>query len=330
MFLFFASALLSGSIGNLPLENGKVLEDCRLGYRTFGEMNSGKSNVVLFPSWFNGTTENLVRFIGPGGLVDSSKYYVIAVDALGNGVSTSPSNSRTQKGTKFPKITIGDMVAAEHKLVTGLLGIDHLHAVMGVSMGGMQTFQWMVSHPEFMDRAVSIVGTPKMGSKEIFLWLTVAEQMKLGGGQPKSGLLGMLPGLVSPAAFASDEQRKQVSEMLAGGGAAAADSGGGGGGLSSLPLNKNPEDVWKQFEAMLAHDVSKPFGKSMDKAAAAVKAKVMVIVATQDQAVSPDQPLHFADLLKAPVLKLTGACGHKAYDCEKDKIAPEVDKFLGQ
>jgi homoserine O-acetyltransferase len=69
---------------------------------------------------------------------------VILVDALGNGLSSSPSNT-----SNFPDITIHDMVVAEHELLTRKLKISHLYAVMGISMGGMQTFEWLASYPDF-------------------------------------------------------------------------------------------------------------------------------------------------------------------------------------
>src|SRR5262245_49115039 len=92
----FAQELMFADLGEFALESGSLLHDCRIGYRTFGSLNPQKSNAVLFPSWNTGTSQSLARLIGPGKLVDSTKYFVIAVDALGNGVSSSPSNSRQQ------------------------------------------------------------------------------------------------------------------------------------------------------------------------------------------------------------------------------------------
>src|SRR6476469_3052050 len=72
------------TLGDFKLENGETIRDCRIAYRTFGQLNADKSNAVLFPTWFTGTSGQLVEQVGPGKVVDSSKYYVILVDALGD------------------------------------------------------------------------------------------------------------------------------------------------------------------------------------------------------------------------------------------------------
>ena len=116
---------------------------------------------MLVEPWFQGTSGKLARDIGPGGLVDTSKHFAILVDPLGNGVSSSPSNSRRQPAARFPRFSMRDIVASQHQLITEVLGLVHLTAVVGVSMGGMLVFQWVTSYPDFMDKGISIVGSPQ-------------------------------------------------------------------------------------------------------------------------------------------------------------------------
>jgi homoserine O-acetyltransferase/O-succinyltransferase len=114
------------NLGDFKLESGEVLRDCRLGYRTLGQLNADKSNAILFPTWAGGTTERLAGSVGAGKLADSTKYFVILVDALSNGASSSPSNSQLQPHMQFPKITFHDMIATQHELLTKFLHVDHI------------------------------------------------------------------------------------------------------------------------------------------------------------------------------------------------------------
>ena len=149
------------ALGNCKLDSGQEIEGCRLGYRTWGKLNPEGTNAILFPTWFGGTSQDIAGMIGEKGLADPAKYFVIVVDSLGNGISSSPSNSKTQPRMAFPVFTTRDMVRSEYRLVTESLHLKHLHAVMGVSMGGIQAFEWMVDYPDFMEVAIPIVGTPR-------------------------------------------------------------------------------------------------------------------------------------------------------------------------
>ena len=97
--------------------------------------------MVLWPTWFTGSSKQLIALVGRDGYVDPTRFFVILVDALGNGVSSSPSNSSVQPRMDSPVFTIRDMVNSQRRLLTENLGINHIRAVMGISMGGMQAFQ---------------------------------------------------------------------------------------------------------------------------------------------------------------------------------------------
>ena len=144
-------------LGELPLESGEVIKNFTISYVTHGTLNAQKSNAVLMVTAIGGNHHRLDFLIGPGKALDPTKYFIVATDAIGNGLTTSPSNSQEQPRMKFPRFLIRDMVTSQHRLLTEHLGIAHVVAVVGPSMGGMQVLQWGVSHPDFMDSLVAMV-----------------------------------------------------------------------------------------------------------------------------------------------------------------------------
>ncbi len=144
-------------MGDLALESGEVIRDFAISYVTHGTLNAAKSNAILMVTAISGNHHRLDFMIGPGKALDTDKYFIIATDAIGNGLTTSPSTSTAQPRMAFPRFTIRDMVTSQHRLLTGHLGISHVVAVVGPSMGGMQTLQWGVSYPDFMSALVAMV-----------------------------------------------------------------------------------------------------------------------------------------------------------------------------
>ncbi len=156
----------------LTLENGETLGPVTLAYETYGKLNSEKSNAILIvhalsgdahvagyhkgdrkPGWWD-------EMVGPGKAFDSDKYFIICSNVIGGCQgSTGPAsvNSKTGKpyALDFPIITVGDMVAAQERLVDSF-GIEKLLCVAGGSMGGMQVLEWMVSHPERVRSVIPI------------------------------------------------------------------------------------------------------------------------------------------------------------------------------
>jgi homoserine O-acetyltransferase len=144
------------SLGDFPLERGGVIREFVLSYVAHGQMSSARDNVVLALSAIGSTHHRLDAWIGPGRALDTDRYCVVAVDAIGNGLTTSPSTSRSQPLLDFPRFTIRDMVESQRRLVEHL-GVRKLAAVVGASMGGMQALQWAVSHPDAMAAVVAMV-----------------------------------------------------------------------------------------------------------------------------------------------------------------------------
>ena len=139
--------------GDLKLESGEAIKDFSISYVTHGTLNAKKSNAILMVTAISGNHHRLDFMIGPGKALDPDKYFIVCTDAIANGLSTSPSNSKAQPRMSFPKFTIRDMVESQYRLMKEKLGIDHVVAVVGPSMGGMQVLQWGVSHPDLHGRA---------------------------------------------------------------------------------------------------------------------------------------------------------------------------------
>ncbi|MDR6195343.1 alpha/beta fold hydrolase [Siphonobacter sp. SORGH_AS_0500] len=304
------------NLGDFKLENGQVIQDCKVGYRTFGKLNAQKSNAILILTWFGGVSENLKGMASPGSMADSTHFFVITVDAIGNGVSSSPSNSPKQLNDKFPLFTIRDMVNSQHELVAKQLKLPHLYAVMGVSMGGMQSYQWAVSYPDFMDRVVPIVGTPRQSSYDVLFWNLELRTLERGHysreAMKTTGLIHEL-NLLTPE---YSQKKRPLTEAIS--------------YIEGVEKNQdviNPYNWASQIRAMLTQDVTQ--GKSLEETAKAVKAKMMIIVATQDHMVNPASAMEFAKFAKAPLVELTGNCGHLATSCESEKVNAFIRSFYG-
>jgi len=313
-------------LGDFKMQGGDVIQDFRLGYRTLGKLNANRSNAVLWPTWLGGKSEDLLKFVGPGKVVDTTNYFVILVDAIGDGISSSPANSKKQPLMKFPKFSIRDMVESEHRLVTEVLRLPHLRAVMGISMGGMQTFEWVVAYPDFMDLAIPMAGSPQSTSYDKLLWLSQIDAIELdpawNHGNPTGSLtrgltvaeeIGQM-NLTSPeyrvAHTAPKDFDGYMTELRKG--------AGGDGGVAC--------DFIRQREAIIALDIPAELGVSLADAAKKVHARLLVIVSPQDHMVNPTPAREFAAAAGAPVISLDSSCGHISFDCIS--VGPTVAKFL--
>lgn len=150
-------------LGNLVLEMGETLRNAKLLYKTHGKLNDKKDNAILFPHMWSGTSSSMEGFIGAGRPLDPDKYFIILPGMLGNGFSSSPSNTpEPHDRGAFPNVTIGDDVVAQHRLITEHFGITQLQLVLGWSMGAQQTYEWAVRFPDMVKRIAPIAGTAKV------------------------------------------------------------------------------------------------------------------------------------------------------------------------
>jgi len=186
--------ILSGGAGayDLPVEKkifelasyttieGRTIKNVRMGYETYGKLNSQRDNVILILPFFGGNSHAAGRYkpedpfpgywdsiIGPDKALDTNRFFIISFDGLTNPntkdgvtVTTGPAsidpNTGKPYGLNFPTITIRDFVNVEKALIDSL-GVKKVNGVMGASMGGMQAFEWAVAYADEVERIIPVV-----------------------------------------------------------------------------------------------------------------------------------------------------------------------------
>jgi homoserine acetyltransferase/lysophospholipase L1-like esterase len=293
------------SLGDFKLENGAVIKDCKIGYRTYGQPNSAKTNGILFPSWYGGNSKVIEQVVKPWKAVDTSKYFLIVVDALGDGVTSSPSNSVKQHGADFPAFSIRDMVESQYQLLTTQFGITHLHAVMGISMGGFQAFQWAVSHPGFMSHIIPIVATPQPSSYDLVEW-TIMRRIIETDTAFHNGRYTVNPVIATGTMYTqlNSTTPPNIIKTLPRAGVE------GYMRYTQTAKVNDWNDTWYQLKALIAHDIAKTYNGSLAEAAKQVKAKMTIIVEKQDHLCNPQPATEFSKLLPARLIVLNGESGH--------------------
>lgn len=319
--IFAQSKLIVADIGELELESGDTI-NCNIGYRTFGKLNSDSSNVIIYPTWFEGTSEGISNLIEKINFVDTTKYFIIAIDALGNGVSSSPSNYRGKD--RFPEITIRDMVNSQYKFLKKIIGLSHLYGAIGGSMGSMQVLEWAVAYPNFIDKIVAYVSSPKMTSYDL-LWmntqLNMIEELRRQGIN-ESGIKkisNMIAAMIArtPAYVVENINLDNFPEYL-------------------LSFDKEPskiftlDDYLAQLKAMMKHDISKCFDYSLKEAAENIRAKFFIIISETDMMVNPTETKKLASFTNAKTLYLNNNCGHLAVSCEIERCKKEIAEFFNE
>jgi homoserine O-acetyltransferase len=281
------------NIGDLRLESGDTIRSCIVGYRTAGRLDAARTNAVLAVPWFQGTSGQIAAQVGPGKLVDTKRFFVVAVDPIGNGVSSSPCQGRAG-ARRFPAFTMADIVESQYQLLTKVLPIASLRAVVGFSMGGMQVFQWIASHPGFTEKAVSIVGSPQTQPDDRARW-----EAYIGAQEGRSRWRDALRALArcSPRAAIED-------------------------------LRARPDNHIAQARAIIGFDAARSYGGSLEQLAASIRTQLLVAGAWTDREVNPHPAFDVARLAGAEILELDGRCGHQAPSCEQTIVWRVVSDFL--
>ncbi len=157
----------SGSISTFQvpefaLSRGGVLKAAQLTWQRFGELNEDASNLVLLPTYYTGTHADNARLVGPGRVLDPARYCIVIPNMLGNGVSSSPSNTEgSAAGPGFPHVSLVDNVRMQSMMLEEELGVTRVRLVAGWSMGGMQAYQWAALYPDRVEAMLCVCGAAR-------------------------------------------------------------------------------------------------------------------------------------------------------------------------
>jgi len=268
----------SACLGDLALESGDRILDYEQSYVTHGTLDAAKSNAILVCASLTGTHHRLDFLIGPGKALDPARCFIVATDPIGNGLSTSPSNSTRQPHMAFPRFTVRDMVHAQHRLLVEHLGVESLRAVIGASMGGMQALQWAVSHPRLMQAVVAM--TPMARTSpwaasvvQVARACLMADPAWNGSGfdrEPERGwraYAGLMQGLVMRTPAAAEQARIAFDDMVA----------------RQRATRFEAHDYLYQSRAYEAHDVgaTAPFAQTHE-ALASIVARTLILAPPVD------------------------------------------------
>jgi len=162
---------------NYRFRDGEILPRLRIHYSTLGSPHRNAQgqidNAVLVIHWTGADGKTLLSknymeaLFAPGRPLDATRYFLILPDNVGHGQSSKPSDGLK---AAFPKYGYADMVDLQHRLVTEKLGIEHLHAILGMSLGGMNAWQWAEAYPDAMDGIMPVVSMPIPISGRNMLW----------------------------------------------------------------------------------------------------------------------------------------------------------------
>lgn len=326
-------------LGNLVLESGETLRDAKLAYRTFGSLDAEKANAVLVTTWFSGTGKVMQDvYVGAGRALDPERYFIIIVDQLGSGVSSSPQNTPgAQAMAKFPKLSIGDDVRAQHRLLTDHFGIERLALVVGGSMGGQQVYEWAVRYPQMVERAAPIAATARISPQQQVFVETLKEAItsdpRWNGGwygcglDVRDGMDRMARGVAVlgwSAQFYQDERWRSVL------------------GMSSLDdfINgvmkayfepMDPNVLLSEMHKWQRADVSRHTGGDLAKALARISARTMILPISHDQFFPPHECEADCAMVPGALLRVIHSPeGHMGLNGFEPSYMEQVDRHLSE
>jgi len=316
------------NLGDFQLEEGGVIPNCQIAYNT----------AILVTAWYSGTTKIMEDiYIGDNHALDPSKYFIILINQIGGGLSSSPHNSPSPIGmSTFPKVRISDDVRAQHKLITEKFGIEKLALVFGCSMGGQQIWEWSVRYPDMVERAAPVAINARNSDHAIIFTDTLNEAIKSdpswNGGNyknPKDVKVGLfrqarlwaVMGL-NPEFYNREFWRSMnfasVEEFIR-------------GFLETYYEPLDPNDLICMAWKWQRGDVSRNTNGNLKEALSRIKAKTSVVAFSGDMFVPPETLKYERSLVpNSRFYEIDTICGHFALFALEEQYMKQIDKILSE
>lgn len=153
-------------LGDMAVEKGGVIRDARLSWQSHGTLNAARDNMILYPSSYGAQHPDMSWLVGPDGILDPGRWFIVAVDMFSNGLSSGAAET-----PDYPAlVTLADNVRAQHRLVREHFKVERLAAVYGFSMGAMQAYHWAALFPAMVERIMVVCGSARTAEhNKVFL-----------------------------------------------------------------------------------------------------------------------------------------------------------------
>ena len=348
------------NLGAQRLENGEILPSVTLAYETWGELDEAGSNAVLIlhaltgdahvygdaapgqptPGWWD-------QIVGPGRIIDTERYYVVAANVLGGCQgSTGPASLAPDGvpwGSRFPVISTRDQVRAE-ALLSDLLGVHTWDIVIGTSLGGHRAIEWAVTYPERVRRLVVVASGAQTTADQAAWTHTQIRAIELDpawrGGDYYAGP-GPTAGLALARQIAHTTYRSpsELDERF--GRIPQNDEDPLHGGRLAIEsyLDYHGEKIVRRFDAgsyvtlcrtMLSHDVGRDRG-GVAQALKAVTARTLVVAVDSDRLFFPEQVWQMASGIPGAFYReIHSDHGHDGFLIEHDQLTSLLNEFLNE
>jgi homoserine O-acetyltransferase len=352
---------------------GAEIAEVKVGYETIGTLNAAGDNAILIPHFYSGNSHFAGRYkeddkvrgywdgiVGPGKPLDTEKYFLVGVDSLCNlntrdGVTVTTGPASIDPGTgkpygrSFPPVEMGDFVQVQKALLEAL-GVKRLHAVMGASMGALQSWDWAARHPDFVPRIVSVIGAPAADAYSIMLVGTWADAIKAdpawnagdyyGKAEPVAGL-AMAFKLVNlnarAPAWASQAFGRKPAESANDPKAAWSNAYAIEQWNDAAAASRAKITDANHFLCLAKANQTFVLGskETLEEGLAAVKAKALILPAKGDLLLFPALSRQARDILEAQgkrveYQELEGPLGHLDGVVGIAQAAPAITRFLGE